>query len=200
MATNNLKGKRVAILATDGVEQVELTEPRKALDQAGAKTVVVSPKSGKIKGWQHDHWGDEIPVDTALDSAQADAFDALLLPGGVMNPDHLRQNKKAVQFVRSFFEAGKPVAAICHGPWLLVEADVVRGRTITSWPSLQTDLRNAGADWVDREVVTDEGLVTSRKPDDIPAFNAKMIEEFAEGTHEGQRQAARASAHNEARA
>jgi deglycase len=200
MAGNTLNGKRVAILATDGVEQVELTEPRKALDQAGAKTVVVSPKSGKIKGWQHDHWGDEIPVDQSLDGANADTFDALLLPGGVMNPDHLRQNKQAVQFVRRFFEAGKPVAAICHGPWLLVEADVVRGRTVTSWPSLQTDLRNAGADWVDREVATDEGLVTSRKPDDIPAFSKKMIEEFAEGRHEGQRDAARTSAHNEARA
>jgi protease I len=199
MASNNLNGKRVAILATDGVEQVELTEPRKALDQAGAKTLVVSPKSGKIKGWQHDHWGDEIAVDIGLDSATADTFDALLLPGGVMNPDHLRQNKKAVQFVRSFFEAGKPVAAICHGPWLLVEADVVRGRTVTSWPSLQTDLRNAGADWVDREVATDQGLVTSRKPDDIPAFNRKMIEEFAEGLHEGQREAAR-NAHTAARA
>lgn len=190
---NNLSGKRVAILATDGVEQVELTEPRKALDQAGAKTMVVSPKSGKIKGWQHDHWGDEIPVDLSLDQASADTFDALMLPGGVMNPDHLRMNKKAVQFVKSFFEAGKPVAAICHGPWLLVEADVVRGRTVTSWPSLQTDLRNAGADWVDREVATDEGLVTSRKPDDIPAFSRKMIEEFAEGRHEGQREAARSS-------
>lgn len=199
MAANNLNGKRVAILATDGVEQVELTEPRKALDQAGAKTVVVSPKSGKIKGWQHDHWGDEIPVDQSLESANAETFDALLLPGGVMNPDHLRQNKQAVQFVKRFFEAGKPVAAICHGPWLLVEADVVRGRTVTSWPSLQTDLRNAGADWVDREVATDEGLVTSRKPDDIPAFSKKMIEEFAEGMHEGQRDAARASAHSEAR-
>jgi deglycase len=199
MATKKLNGKRVAILATDGVEQVELTEPRKALDEAGANTVVVSPKSGKIKGWQHDHWGDEIPVDLPLDSATAETFDALLLPGGVMNPDHLRQNKKAVEFVRRFFEAGKPVAAICHGPWLLVEADVVRGRTVTSWPSLQTDLRNAGADWVDREVATDEGLVTSRKPDDIPAFNRKMIEEFAEGTHEGQRDAARASAQSEAR-
>jgi protease I len=193
MAGNTLNGKRVAILATDGVEQVELTEPRKALDQAGAKTVVVSPKSGKIKGWQHDHWGDEIPVDQSLESANADTFDALLLPGGVMNPDHLRQNKQAVQFVRRFFEAGKPVAAICHGPWLLVEADVVRGRTVTSWPSLQTDLRNAGADWVDREVATDEGLVTSRKPDDIPAFSKKMIEEFAEGTHAEQAQSAQAS-------
>jgi len=193
MASNNLSGKRVAILATDGVEQVELTEPRKALDQAGAKTVVVSPKNGKIKGWQHDHWGDEIPVDVSLDQASADTFDALMLPGGVMNPDHLRMNKKAVQFVKSFFDAGKPVAAICHGPWLLVEAYVVRGRTVTSWPSLQTDLRNAGADWVDREVATDEGLVTSRKPDDIPAFSSKMIEEFAEGTHQGQREAARNS-------
>jgi deglycase len=191
MANNNLNGKRVAILATDGVEQAELTQPRKALDQAGAKTVVVSPKSGKIKAWQHDHWGDDITVDQSLDSANADTFDALLLPGGVMNPDHLRMNRKAVEFVHRFFEQGKPVAAICHGPWLLVEADVVRGRTVTSWPSLQTDLRNAGADWVDREVVTDEGLVTSRKPDDIPAFNAKMIEEFAEGKHEGQREAAR---------
>ena len=193
MATNNLIGKRVAILATDGVEQVELTEPRKALDQAGAKTVVVSPKSGRIKGWQHDHWGDEIPVDLTIDRASTDTFDALLLPGGVMNPDHLRMNKQAVQFVKSFFDAGKPVAAICHGPWLLVEADVVRGRSVTSWPSLQTDLRNAGADWTDKEVVTDEGLVTSRKPDDIPAFNKKMIEEFAEGVHGGQRVAARRS-------
>ena len=200
MPTNNLNGKRVAILATDGFEQVELTEPRKALDQAGAKTFVVSLKSGKIKGWQHDQWGDEIPVDQTIDGTSAETFDALLLPGGVMNPDKLRMNEQAVQFVRSFFEAGKPVAAICHGPWMLVEADVVRGRMVTSWPSLQTDLRNAGAEWVDREVATDEGLVTSRKPDDIPAFNKKMIEEFGEGMHEGQREAARASKHNEARA
>jgi protease I len=191
MPSNNLNGKRVAILATDGVEQVELTEPRKALDQAGAKTVVVSPKSGKIKGWQHDHWGDEIPVDLTLDQARADDFDALLLPGGVMNPDHLRQDKRAVELVKRFYASGKPVAAICHGPWLLVEADVVRGRSVTSWPSLQTDLRNAGADWSDKEVVTDEGLVTSRKPDDIPAFNAKMIEEFAEGSHAGRREVRR---------
>ena len=180
MATNKLTGKRVAILATDGVEQVELTEPRKALDAAGAKTTLVSPKSGKIKGWQHDHWGEELKVDLALESANADTFDALLLPGGVMNPDQLRMNKQAVQFVRSFFDAGKPVAAICHAPWMLVEADVVSGRSVTSWPSLQTDLLNAGADWLDREVVTDQGLVTSRKPDDIPAFNRQMIEVFAE--------------------
>ena len=200
MATNKLTGKRVAILATDGVEQVELTEPRKALDEAGAKTTLVSPKSGKIKGWQHDHWGEELKVDLALESANADTFDALLLPGGVMNPDQLRVNKQAVQFVRSFFDSGKPVAAICHAPWMLVEADVVSGRSVTSWPSLQTDLRNAGADWVDREVVTDQGLVTSRKPDDSPAFNRKMIEEFAEGEHEGQHVAAHATARREARA
>src|SRR5439155_9119333 len=168
---------------TDGVEQVELIEPRKALDDAGAVTTVISPKGGSIKGWQHDHWGDEIPVDLALAEARADEFDALLLPGGVMNPDRLRTNRDAVAFVREVFQAGKPVAAICHGPWMLVEAGVVRDRTVTSWPSLQTDIRNAGGDWVDREVVTDEGLVTSRKPDDIPAFNRKMIEEIAEGVH-----------------
>jgi protease I len=183
MARNDLNGKRVAILATDGVEQAELTEPRKALDDAGATTIVVSPKEGKIKAWQHDHWGDEIPVDRALREAKPDDFDALMLPGGVMNPDRLRTDKQAVQFVKSFFQAGKPVAAICHGPWLLVEADVVHNRNLTSWPSLQTDIRNAGGDWVDREVVTDMGLVTSRKPDDIPAFNRKMVEEFAEGVH-----------------
>ena len=193
MARNDLSGKRVAILATDGVEQVELTEPRKALDDAGATTVVVSPKEGKIKGWQHDHWGDEIPVDKALSDASADDFDALMLPGGVMNPDRLRMDKQAVQFVKAFFKAGKPVAAICHGPWLLVEADAVRNRAVTSWPSLQTDIRNAGGDWVDREVVTDMGLVTSRKPDDIPAFNRKMIEEFGEGIHTQARAGARAS-------
>ena len=187
MAAQQLQGKKVAILATDGVERVELLEPRKALDAAGARTVVVSPKSGSIKGWEHDHWGDSITVDQSLDDARADQFDALMLPGGVMNPDHLRQNERAVQFVRSFFDAGKPVAAICHAPWMLVEADVVNGRTITSWPSLRTDIMNAGAEWVDREVVTDEGLVTSRKPDDITAFSRKMIEEFAEGVHQAQR-------------
>ena len=185
MARNDLNGKRIAILATDGVEQVELTEPRKALDDAGATTVVVSPKEGKIKAWHHGQWGDEISVDRALNEASADDFDALLLPGGVMNPDRLRTDKQAVQFVKAFFQVGKPVAAICHGPWLLVEADVVRNRALTSWPSLQTDIRNAGGDWVDREVVTDMGLVTSRKPDDMPAFNRKMIEEFGEGIHGG---------------
>jgi len=194
MATlSNLSGKRVAILATDGVEQSELTEPRQALKDAGAHPVVVSPKSGSIKAWQHDHWGDEIPVDMNLKDAKADDFGALMLPGGVMNPDHLRQNKQAVQFVKDFFTEGKPVAAICHGPWMLVEADVVRNRTLTSWPSLQTDIRNAGGDWVDREVVTDMGLVTSRKPDDIPAFNRKMLEEFAEGRHTAQRSRAERS-------
>jgi len=200
MAAEKLSGKRVAILATDGVEEVELVEPRKALDAAGARTSLVSPKPDTIKAWQHDHWGGELRVDLPLERAKADDYDALLLPGGVMNPDKLRQDELAVQFVKSFFQAGKPVAAICHGPWMLVEADVVRGRTVTSWPSLHTDLRNAGADWVDREVVTDEGLVTSRKPDDIPAFNKKMIEEFGEGVHEGQRRAARRSTQPEAAA
>jgi protease I len=184
VASNDITGRRVAILATDGVEQVELVEPRNALDAAGAMTTLISPKSGTIKAWDHDKWGDEIPVDLSLDQAQVDDFDALMLPGGVMNPDFLRQDKRAVSFVREFFSSGKPIAAICHGPWLLVEADVVRGRTVTSWPSLQTDIRNAGGDWVDREVVTDEGLVTSRKPDDIPAFNKKMIEEISEGVHD----------------
>ena len=200
MATTKLDGKRVAILATDGVEQVELTEPRKALEEAGARPELISPKKGKIKAWQHDRWGDDLKVDVALGDASADDYDALLLPGGVLNPDELRTNEKAVAFVRSFFTAGKPVAAICHGPWLLVEADVVRGRTVTSWPSIRTDLRNAGADWIDREVVVDEGLVTSRKPDDIPAFNRKMIEEIGEGIHEGQRATARAVDWSEARA
>jgi protease I len=193
--TSSLSGKRVAILATDGVEQVELTEPRKALDSAGALTKVVSPKPGSIKGWNHTNWGDPIKVDVTLENTSPDDYDALLLPGGVMNPDHLRTNASAVNFVRAFFEAGKPVAAICHGPWLLVEADVVRGRNVTSWPSLQTDLRNAGANWTDSQVVTDHGLVTSRKPDDIPAFNKKMIEEFAEGVHEEQRASVHAGAH-----
>jgi deglycase len=187
MATGKLNGKRVAILATDGVEQSELTQPRKALDDAGAQTTLISPKTGTIKAWQHDHWGDELRVDLPLEQADASTFDALLLPGGVMNPDRLRTNRHAVEFVQRFVTSGKPVAAICHGPWMLVEANGVRGRTVTSWPSLQTDIRNAGGEWVDREVVTDEGIVTSRKPDDIPAFNKKMVEEFAEGVHNRQR-------------
>jgi len=200
MAKKDLTGKRVAILATDGVEQVELTEPRQALDQAGARTVVIAPKGGSIKGWQHDHWGDEISVDLTLDQASPGDFDALMLPGGVMNPDRLRMDASAVAFVREFFQSGKPVAAICHGPWLLVEAGVVSGRTVTSWPSLQTDIRNAGGDWVDREVVTDEGLVTSRKPDDIPAFSAKMIEEISEGAHDRRHSSVRVEQRPESRA
>lgn len=184
--SDTLNNKRVAILATDGFEYVELVKPRKALEDAGAKTEVVSPKDGKIKGWDIDKWGDEVKVDISLKSADPNNYDALLLPGGVINPDHLRQDPQAVQFVRSFFEAHKPVAAICHGPWMLVEADVVRGRRITSWPSLKTDIRNAGGQWADEQVITDKGLVTSRKPDDIPAFCKKMIEEFAEGKHQAQ--------------
>lgn len=182
MSTNTLQGKKVAILVTDGFEQSELLEPRKALDEAGAKTQVVSPAEKKVKGWNHKEWGQEVPVDVPLSSAKADEFDALLLPGGVMNPDQLRMNRKAVEFVKKFTGAGKPVAAICHGPWTLLEAGAVRGRTITSWPSLKTDLKNAGANWVDKEVVNDQGLVTSRKPDDIPAFNREMIRLFGEAT------------------
>lgn len=181
MATGHLQGKKVAILVTDGFEQVELLEPRKALDQAGATTKVVSPAGKKAKGWKHKEWGDEVLVDVPLDFARADEFDALLLPGGVMNPDNLRMNPKAVEFVKYFTDAGKPVAAICHGPWTLIEAGAVRGRTVTSWPSLKTDLKNAGATWVDKEVVSDQSLVTSRKPDDIPAFNREMIRLFGEG-------------------
>jgi protease I len=176
----SLQGKKVAILVTDGFEQVELTEPRKALDQAGAKTVVVSPAQGQAKGWNHTEWGDKIPVDVPLQQAKAGDYDALLLPGGVMNPDHLRMNPDAVRFVRSFVDAGKPIAAICHGPWTLIEAGGVKGKKMTSWPSLQTDLRNAGAHWVDQQVVHDGNLVTSRKPDDIPAFNEEMIGLFAQ--------------------
>ncbi len=184
--SDKLKNKRIAILATDGVEQVELIEPKKALEEAGAQTDVISPKDGKIKGWNHTDWGKEIPVDVNLKSADQNNYDALLLPGGVMNPDTLRMDPSAVQFVKAFFDNGRPVAAICHGPWLLVEADVARGRKLTSWPSLRTDIRNAGGEWTDQEVVTDRGLVTSRKPADIPAFNKKVIEEFAEGKHKTQ--------------
>jgi len=184
----NLNGKRVAILVANGFEQVELTEPRKALQEAGAKTEIVSPAQGKVKGWQHTEWGDEFEVDVPLDSANPGNYDALLLPGGVMNPDKLRANAKVVQFVKHFWDAGKPIAAICHGPWTLIDAGVARGRRLTSYHSIKTDLINAGAQWVDEEVVTDNGLVTSRCPDDIPAFNRKMIEEFAEGPHEHHRE------------
>lgn len=179
-----LTGKKVAILATDGFEQAELLDPRKALSDVGATTQVVSPKDGKIKGWNHTEWGDEVPVDVTLESADTETFDALFLPGGVMNPDHLRMDPRAVDFVRHFTKAGKPVAAICHGPWTLIEAGAVRGKTMTSWPSLKTDLQNAGAKWVDKEVVRDEGLVTSRKPDDIPSFNREMIRLFSEDRYE----------------
>jgi protease I len=178
-----LSGKHVAILVADGFEQVELTEPKRALEEAGARTSIVSPATGQVQGWKHFDKADRFPVDVALGDAQAQAFDALLLPGGVANPDQLRIIPEAVAFVRQFFDAGKPVAAICHGLWPLIDAGVVSGRTVTSWPSLKTDLSNAGARWVDQEVATDNGLVTSRKPDDIPAFNRKMIEEFAEGRH-----------------
>jgi protease I len=186
---DNLNGKKVAILVADGFEQVEMTEPKKALEEAGAQTEIISPVKGEVQGWNHFDKADKFTVDVPLDSADAQNYDALLLPGGVANPDQLRMNPAAVYFVKQFFEAGKPVAAICHGPWTLIEADVVRGRTITSWPSLKTDLRNAGAQWVDQEVVTDGGLVTSRNPQDIPAFNRKMIEEFGEGRHDRQRKA-----------
>ena len=182
---DQLKGKRVAALATHGFEQDELLQPRKALVDAGATVEVVSPESGRIRGWRHKEWGEEVPVDRTLDQARADEYDALLLPGGVMNPDRLRMDSRAVQFVKRFFDEGKPIAVICHGPWTLVEANVVRGVTMTSWPSLKTDLTNAGANWVDQEVVVDRGIVSSRKPDDIPAFNRKMIEEFVEGVHGG---------------
>ena len=187
-----LSGKKVAILVENGFEQAELTEPKKALEEAGARTEIVSPVQGQVKGWKDKEWGDTFPVDVSLEQANPDEYAALLLPGGVINPDKLRMNPEAVQFVKSFFGAGKPVAAICHGPWTLVEADVVRGRTLTSWPSLRTDIRNAGGNWVDQEVVTDSGLVTSRNPGDIPAFNQKMIEEFAEGVHARQRELAAA--------
>lgn len=178
-----LTGRKVAILVADGFEQVEMTKPRAALEAAGAQTSIVSPATGRVQGWNHFDKADVFPVDVPLKQARASEFDALLLPGGVANPDQLRINPQAVAFVREFFESGKPVAAICHAPWTLIEAGVVSGRRLTSWPSLKTDLINARAEWVDREVVTDRGLVTSRKPDDIPAFNRTMIEEFAEVRH-----------------
>jgi protease I len=175
----SLHSVTVAILATDGFEQSELREPRKALDEAGAKTEVISLKSGKIKGWNHTEWGDTVAVDKTVDSADAKNYDALLLPGGVMNPDKLRTDPKAVAFVKAFFEAKKPVGAICHGPWTVIEAGAANGRTMTSWPSLKTDIQNAGGIWVDQEVVVDGNLVTSRNPKDIPAFNREISKLFA---------------------
>ena len=188
MADRKLEGKKVAILAADMVEQVELVDPRKALEDAGARTELVSIHPGEIQGFNHFDPADKHKVDRTVEEVQAADYDALFVPGGVGNPDQLRGDENAVSFVRDFFEAGKPVAVICHGPWILVEADVVRGRKVTSWPTLQTDIRNAGGNWVDQQVVVDQGLVTSRKPDDIPAFNDKMIEEFCEGRHAQQRE------------
>jgi PfpI family intracellular protease len=179
MAEGTLKGLKIAILVTDGFEKVELTEPRQALDEAGAETLIVSPKSSNVRSWNFTDWDRELPVDVALDEASPRDFDALHLPGGVINPDALRIQPKAVAFVKAFFDAGKPVASICHGPWTVIEAGAARGRRMTSWPSLKTDLRNAGADWVDEEVVVHGGLVTSRKPDDIPAYNREMIKLFS---------------------
>jgi protease I len=178
-----LQGKRVAFMATDGVEQIEYTEPRKAVEAAGAEVHLVSLRSGTIQGFNHLDKGDTFKVDLTVKDADAGDYDGLVLPGGVANPDSLRLDQDAVAFARAFFEAGKPVAAICHAPWTLVEADVVMGRTLTSWPSLRTDIRNAGGNWVDEEVHVDAGLVTSRKPADLPAFCAKTVEEFREGVH-----------------
>lgn len=176
-----LDGKRVAILVADGFEQVEMTKPRAALQEAGAKTTIVSVKPGEIFGMNHEKVGDTFPVDLALDEARPEEFDALLIPGGLINPDTLRSTPAALKFAQHFFEERKPVAAICHGPWVLIDAGVVRDRKLTSWPAIQTDVKNAGGNWVDEEVVVDNGLITSRKPDDIPAFNRAMIEEFSEG-------------------
>lgn len=184
MADKPLQGKRIAFLATDGVEQVELTEPWEAVEQAGAEPVLVSPKEGEIQGFEHLDKGRTFSVDQTVSDASAEEYDGLVLPGGVANPDQLRMDEKAVAFVRSFVESGKPVGVICHGPWTLVEANVVRGRTLTSFPSVKTDLENAGASWVDKEVVVDNGLVSSRDPDDLPAFCKKIVEEFAEGRHD----------------
>lgn len=189
--TASLEDKKVAFLtANEGVEQVELTEPLRAVREAGAEAELLAPEAGEVQAFNHLDKGEKFVVDRPVGEADAGEYDALVLPGGVANPDNLRTKPEALEFVRGFFAAGKPVGVICHGPWTLVEAGVVEGRTLTSWPSLQTDLRNAGAEWVDEEVHVDEGLVSSRKPDDLEAFNAKIVEEFAEGVHEGQRRSA----------
>jgi protease I len=190
----DLSGKRVAIVVANGFEQIEMTDPREALVGAGAETDLVSIEDGEVKGWEHTKWGETFDVEVPIDDADPEDYDALLLPGGVMSPDRLRQDERVLAFVRAFFEAGKPVAAICHGPWTLIDAGVVEGRRVTSYPSIRKDLENAGAEWVDEEVVVDQGLVTSRRPDDLPAFDAKMIEEFAEGRHAGQRERSGAAA------
>jgi protease I len=190
---NDLKGKRVAFLATDGVEQVELTEPWKAVEKAGGEPELLSLETGEIQGFDHHDKADRFPIDLPVADADASDYDALVLPGGVINPDILRTDPRAMDFVAAFFEQGKPVASICHGPWSLVETGMVVGRTVTSWPSLRTDIENAGGTWVDEEVVVDRGLVTSRKPDDLPAFCAKLVEEIAEGEHAEQREAAGAA-------
>jgi protease I len=182
-----LQGKKVVALVTNGFEQVELFDPKRALEEAGATVHVVSLEKGRVRGWNRIDWGEEVNVDRSVQEVMVSEYDALLLPGGVMNPDHLRKDERAVALVRSFFNAHKPVAAICHAPWLLIEAGVVRGYRVTSYPSVRTDLKNAGAEWIDAEVVVDRGLVTSRRPADLPAFNEKMIEEFAEGRHVGGR-------------
>jgi protease I len=183
----SLQGRRIAFLATDGVEQSELKEPWKAVREAGAETDLVSLESGQIQGFEHLSEGETFPVDRTLDEADASDYDGLVVPGGVANPDRLRMDERAVRFVGQFFAAGKPAGVICHGPWMLIEADVVRGRTLTSWPSLHTDIRNAGGDWVDREVVVDGELITSRKPDDLPAFCAALIEKLAAAPQPAQR-------------
>lgn len=183
--TKSLSGKKIAILATDGVEQDELTKPRNDLETAGATVEVIAPKSGEIKAWKHKDWGDKIKVDKTLDDVVTSDYDALVLPGGVINPDHLRMEEKAVRFVRDFFYTHKPVAAVCHGPWMLVEAGVVRGRKVTSWPSLKTDLKNAGAEWVDDVVIVDKNLITSRKPDDLPTFTRAIMDYLTEAKEQG---------------
>ena len=184
---NRLDGKKIAILVAHGFEESELIEPKKALEEAGAQTDIVSPEDSRVKAWKEDNWGNEYDVDMKLDSALPGEYDGLLLPGGVMNPDRLRKNDRAVQFVRTFLEKGKPVGAICHGPWTMIETGMLKGKKLTSYRSIKTDLENAGATWVDEEVVVDNGLVTSREPGDIPAFNRKLVEEYSEGVHESQR-------------
>jgi protease I len=186
-----LKGKRIAFLATDGVEQIELTEPWKAVEQAGGSPELISPNTGSIQAFEHHDKGDTFPVDKDVQKADPGDYDGLVLPGGVVNPDRLRTDEAAMAFVSAFFQQGKPVGAICHGPWSLVETGIVKGRTVTSWPSLKTDITNAGGTWVDEELVIDRGLFTSRKPDDLPAFCAKLVEEMGEGVHPEQREAAR---------